>query len=91
MGGLLVIAGGHPPVFFQSADKTLDNITLFICVPVYLGRQFVALSERNYRLQSGFFNLPPQCLAVVSLVAYHRLCPAGYGMRGKFRGMLAII
>lgn len=69
MGGLLVRSSGHPPVFFQFADKTFNNVTFFIFVAIYLKPKLVALSKRNYRLQSGVFNPPAQRLAVVTLIA----------------------
>jgi hypothetical protein len=57
MGGFFVVSGGHSPIFFQPANKTFNNVALFVSFAVNFRPKLMALSERNYWLKSGIRNL----------------------------------
>jgi hypothetical protein len=90
VGGLFVIPSGHPPVFFQSADKSFNYIALLVAFSVDFGLYSAALSKGNYRLQASGLDLVTQCVAVIAFVAHDRLGLVRYGLLYKLETMPVI-
>ena len=69
----LLVSGGHPPILFDQAPKTLGQVPVLVPIGVVRSRLLPITLGRDHRFRSHDPDRLDQLVTVITLVAYDDL------------------